>query len=575
MSTESIASIQEWFAHHVTLFDAPYTLNQDQIRAVTDSHQNTLVTARAGSGKTRVIVAKIVYLLAKCGYQPKEIAVFMFNRTAAAEVNQRLLAVRVDGQSLFQNSSQPPRIASTFHKYALDLIKLTDEQPSIVSEAENTQLVRQAFEEVLAENGRRVSPREFTESLAIVQGFINRAGQKFPGLAGLDTIREEVAIYAENHKSDPEFRRPIYYHQLAAATYAKYLQSLQPPQTNFNLLMHHAAQLLSAATGANFPKLLQKVLPLKILMIDEYQDFSYLFFNLVLSLRKLLPDIKLFAVGDDWQAINRFAGSDVDYFINFADYFLEDVANIPLATNYRSSYRIVKHANQYMLKNYDPTALPAIPKSRHAGKVITIDPSWTRFNKDDLKEDALGDGRFMKLLLSTTAISHPSPEAARLLKLLLKLIQRHRHSSILILHRHNFTSYPGLNLENLATILGQLVVSESIMNTEAFNSQVRCLTIHKSKGLEADVVILLEMNHSIVSASHPHATLFEIFGDNLESERADQQRLLYVALTRAKNRLYILSHDESSPVDLTSSKLVHFKNRLHRRLRSQLAKPTS
>ena len=45
-------------------------------------------------------------------------------------------------------------------------------------------------------------------------------------------------------------------------------------------------------------------------MIDEYQDFSLPFFRLVQALRTLYPELKLFAVGDDWQAINRFAGSD-------------------------------------------------------------------------------------------------------------------------------------------------------------------------------------------------------------------------------------------------------------------------
>lgn len=77
-----------------------------------------------------------------------------------------------------------------------------------------------------------------------------------------------------------------------------------------------------------------------------------------------------------------------------------------------------------------------------------------------------------------------------------------------------------------------------------FDRQIRMMTMHKSKGLEADVVILLELDQAQVLSSHPFATMFELFDDNLETEKADQHRLLYVALTRARHKLYILSNDQ-------------------------------
>ena len=61
---------------------------------------------------------------------------------------------------------------------------------------------------------------------------------------------------------------------------------------------------------------------------------------------------------------------------------------------------------------------------------------------------------------------------------------------------------------------------------------------------KADVVILLELDQAQVLSSHPFATMFELFDDNLETEKADQHRLLYVALTRARHKLYILSNDQ-------------------------------
>ena len=60
----SLEDFKSWFESHVSLGGKPYTLDLDQARAVFDNHKNTLVTARAGSGKTRVIVDKIAYLVA-------------------------------------------------------------------------------------------------------------------------------------------------------------------------------------------------------------------------------------------------------------------------------------------------------------------------------------------------------------------------------------------------------------------------------------------------------------------------------------------------------------------------------
>lgn len=81
------------------------------------------------------------------------------------------------------------------------------------------------------------------------------------------------------------------------------------------------------------------------------------------------------------------------------------------------------------------------------------------------------------------------------------------------------------------------------MTTEDFTKQVRCLTMHKSKGLESEVVIILEANRELILGHHPNADLWQIFGDNASVEKADQHRLLYVAMTRAKKKLYILSTD--------------------------------
>ena len=547
------STVQQWFAEHVRLHGAPYTLDYDQAQAVCDQHTNTLVVARAGSGKTRVIIAKAIFLVYVCNYAWKELLIFMFNRAAATEVNQRLAEVSVDQHPI---AKQPLQVASTFHKFALDVLKGSGRAPQIISSELQTDYLRQAFTKALGP--KRLHPTARAEAFKLTQSFIARAGQSYPAQADLPALKS--ALQQTLLTATPA---QAFYQKLGFAAYTHYLQQFQPPQLDFNQLLAAAAQELqtqaasftcaatttsattTAANTSSAPTTPATPVPLRYLMIDEYQDFSLPFFRLAQALRALYPELRLFAVGDDWQAINRFAGSDVRYFTDFKHFFPEDSTIIPLLTNYRSRRCIVENANRFMLTHYDSQALPAKTFQRRRGRITTLRPEKLRYDPTDLKEDALSDGRFGKLLPRQLPTSQQKP-AGQLLKQLFLLIKRHPRASFLILHRHNFTTYPGLDLIKLQQALTQLAASEQVLTPVAFKSQIRFLTIHKSKGLEADIVVLLEFNRDLLLAPHPHGSLFTVFGDNRAQEAADQARLLYVALTRAKERLYLLTSDRRS-----------------------------
>ncbi len=620
----AVQKFQQWFAEHVTLFGQPYTLDYDQACAVYDCHKNTLVTARAGSGKTRVIVAKIAYLVISRQAHLAEIAAFMFNRTAAAEVNERIGAVKVDGHPLSEidqatlgrqeekndqitpglmintpddiqrqeednyrtaptqpltdqpQNSKPIQVASTFHKYALDLLKTNGEHPQIIGEREHDQLITQVVLEVLQEQNLRLGAKERAETLQLIASFIARAGQRYFGASGLAELKSAVQDYCLSHQNDATYQKNLRLHWLAFLAYQKYLDALQYPLIDFNMLMAHAAQILTdglidhvdtqmiadreatalnqadgqARLGGETARLnpaQAQVAPLKYILVDEYQDFSYLFFSMIQAMRQVTPAAHLFVVGDDWQAINRFAGSDVNYFINFARYFPEDSINIPLMTNYRSDRRIVENANTYMLTNYDAAAQKATAFSRKNGKIFRCNPSKVKFDSTDLREDGFGDGVFQKTLAQ---ICGGDPRQyllpARYLKSVCRIIQKNQDEQIMLLHRHNFTSFAGVSLAQFGLALQAYLDQQCIIPSARYAEQVRLMTMHKSKGLESDVVILLELDRKIMLSRHPYATTFPIFGDTLEAEKADQHRLLYVALTRAKHKLYLLSN-ESNP----------------------------
>ncbi len=80
---------------------------------------------------------------------------------------------------------------------------------------------------------------------------------------------------------------------------------------------------------------------LRFILIDEYQDFSEMFYAFVSAIRAVNQDVRFFCVGDDWQAINAFAGSDLRYFKDFHKYF-DTPQQLMIATNYRSPVSIVR-----------------------------------------------------------------------------------------------------------------------------------------------------------------------------------------------------------------------------------------
>lgn len=410
--------------------------------------------------------------------------------------------------------------------------------------------------------GKTFTPQERQEIRKLVDNFITRAGQQFSGPDGLTRLKQAVEHYCRAHETDPDYKFWIAVHKIAYEVYVQYQASLDASHFDFNTLMSEATLLFQKAekVPAQFPKIRARASALKYLMIDEYQDFSDLFFALTVALRHHCPQAKLFAVGDDWQAINRFAGSDCDYFLRFGDYFPEDNVNIPLATNYRSCRRIVENANAYMLANYNPNAIPAIAHNKRLGRIYRLNPDKTSFNAEDVYEDGLGDGRFQNALstaladscqLSDQTFRPPDKFPASVLKLLkqvARICRKHSTKTIMLLHRHNHTSFDGIFLTTFMAALEKLLIDEAIFTADNFSSQIRAMTMHKSKGLESDIVILLEANRSQILSTHPYAQVFEIFGDNLAAESADQQRLLYVAMTRAKEKLYILSTDQKCPL---------------------------
>lgn len=289
-----------------------------------------------------------------------------------------------------------------------------------------------------------------------------------------------------------------------------------------------------------------KINRLKYILIDEYQDFSKLFFDLILAIKCFNPKLKIFATGDDWQAINGFAGSSLYYFKNFKKLFNNsEVYN--LTNNYRSYKNVIETSNSLMVLE----GVPSKPVKANEGEVLKINIDKTFVNKEkgsDLIYSFKKDSGLIK---------------AKYLKTVHRLIRLHPNKSFLILSRLNKISGSSLENEFAAKLLRMKTVD---------NAKVKVMTIHKSKGLEADVVILLRAINGVVPFVHPDfeisTVLCENWQDGFKSIEDEEKRLFYVALTRGREKVYILTESRLETVYLkglnlkeVSFKELNFENR--------------
>ena len=275
-------------------------------------------------------------------------------------------------------------------------------------------------------------------------------------------------------------------------------------------------------------------------MVDEYQDFSELFFRIIDSMKKFNPSMNVYAVGDDWQAINAFAGSDLQYFENF-DQFFDDGISGTLLTNYRSASSIVAGGNRIMQGKGEPSkALDG--NAGGAVNIEYIEDVWLQFPNKDKRDD--GDARDdLKFFFKNQEndIDYGKFQSSRYLKRCYELVINDLSLSYLILNRTNRLP-DGTTLQKFSDKLASCFARNQ---KPAVQRNVSVMTVHQSKGREADCVILLGAVKGRFPLIHPSASLFEVFGDTIDKTIDEERRLFYVACTRAKNALFILTEEKN------------------------------
>ena len=262
---------------------------------------------------------------------------------------------------------------------------------------------------------------------------------------------------------------------------------------------------------------------LRFVMIDEYQDFSKLFNSLVEAIRRQNPSASFFCVGDDWQAINGFAGSDLRYYHGFAERF-KGAQRLDIPTNYRSKSKIVNIGNALM----DGLGAPSRPHAKEQGEVLLADIG--NFIPSPSEDSRHGDDRITPMALRI---------AAKALEMGTDAVFLSRTNNIQ--GYVNYSAFQGdmegkdaKGIEHFEKLLRSFFPEEQ-------RHKIRVSTAHRFKGLQGGIVVVLDALSGSYPLIHPDWVFLRALGESLDEIIAESRRLFYVALTRAVDTLIVFT----------------------------------
>ena len=261
-------------------------------------------------------------------------------------------------------------------------------------------------------------------------------------------------------------------------------------------------------------------LDFKYIIVDEYQDISRQRFDLTKELSKICK-AKIIAVGDDWQSIYAYAGSDITLFTHFKQtmgYGLE----LKITKTYRNAQEVIDIAGGFIQKNNSQLRKELI-SPKHIDQPIIIE-SYSE--NVDRKKTAGKGGRYYMIGEKVEAIIE-------------KILLENPKSSILLLGRYGFDAFHLCHS-------GKFVYNEktgSVTPNKFPNVVLDFMTVHRAKGLGYDNVIIINARNEVYgfpSQVQDDPVLKYVVRDDHSIEYAEERRLFYVALTRTKNRVYLI-----------------------------------
>jgi DNA helicase-4 len=312
----------------------------------------------------------------------------------------------------------------------------------------------------------------------------------------LDFYRSSGMTESELRASAGSDERSKVFIEIFLRVYSQYLGEIERQMhPDFTGLILEATKVLNNTPG---------FLPFDQVMIDEFQDISAARWALIESIRKSNPDIHFTFVGDDWQAIYEFAGSDPAIMLSLGNWSKER-KRVYLDETFRMPQELCTVSGDFVMRNRIQ-----IPKElKGMGKTAEHSPALT-FHWDTTTGDSLTN---IKEVIARIGDASSDPE-----------------KELLVLGRYR------KDLPSLAQL------------DALWAGHVRVMTVHSSKGLEADYVIIADVNSSkggFPSLIHDDPLLDLVRTKDSSYKHAGERRVFYVGITRARLECHVISSIEA------------------------------
>lgn len=530
-----------------------YSLDRQQIESIENDSQNTLVVAGAGTGKTTTIIGKIKWILNRWIRDRRNIQrilVISFTHATRIELEKRILAEILSNDEIFKIYHPGVFLmVETFHSLALKIVKET--RQTMRAGPDKIRLTKLGFGDFLKQTRPDISEdtaeiyerlyyltRNYHIEYQDLRQFTNikypNFWQKKKRLENLDTIRrlEELS--------------------------QKYKTTLSSAgEVDFVGFLEEAINNTLGAINANNLKLLQEFC-FDFVIIDEYQDISPLEYSLIKKLRQM-HGFRLFCVGDDWQTIYQFAGSEIDLILDFKKYWGETKV-FKIEQTYRFPEWLAKLSGDFVMKNRSQLV-------KNIRGINCLDP-------DQIIE-----------------INGPS-ERTDLNALFFFFLSLPKNARIFLIGRYNFDIKRILHCEFLEFKINTSELKISMPKRPDLD--IRFYSAHKSKGLQADYVFIINCRDATLGfpSQVEEKDLITITKETFlwkehnkklgglergsllirawnsltttrECEFAEERRLFYVAMTRARKKVFFLTvQNKESPFILELREEDNFKSYL-------------
>lgn len=351
---------------------------------------------------------------------------------------------------------------------------------------------------------------------------------------------ENVSAKISNIQNAYLKRRSLLFFEIYRPIYERYDQFLKTNKLiDFADMINRSVEIVENSSRENRSY--------KYILIDEAQDLSYNRYRLISSLLKSNPNSKLFAVGDDWQSIYRFAGGDLSLIQDFEHTFKLTTRRSFISMTHRFGNPQLQMSSAFVQKN------PYQSQKNVFGSQLHNTPILKRFytSKYNNSLDNMVSEEAMVVDSILNEITKEYGES--LLKKQLQIVSRYNWDIDSIIGNHK----KGITRHNNFTI------SKSDNDKEEDNDlilewkseylekpiKIPFCSMHKAKGITRDIVIILNMNAGMngMPSLHTSDPLVEMFLSHADQfPFAEERRLFYVSITRAREKTFVIA-DKSRP----------------------------